>query len=315
MIRPLIAIVGPTATGKSEAALELAERLGGEIVNADSRQVYRGMDIGTAKPTREMRRRVPHHLYDIVEPTEEFSLALYVDLARAKFEELWSRGTFPWLVGGSGQYVWALLEHWQVPHVPPDPEFRQRLTEEAARVGVEALHARLAEVDPVAAERIDRRNLRRIIRALEVYEHTRMPISHWQTKGEPPFQAMVVGIDVDREELDRRIDRRVERMFAEGFVEEVEGLLAKGVPPDAPAMSSIGYAEVVRMLRGELTRDEAIEETKRATRRLARRQWQWFRRDDRRIRWIRRADEIELEANIFTGACTSVIRGPGRGSG
>ncbi len=315
MIRPLIAIVGPTATGKSEAALELAERLGGEIVNADSRQVYRGMDIGTAKPTREMRRRVPHHLYDIVEPTEEFSLALYVDLARAKFEELWSRGTFPWLVGGSGQYVWALLEHWQVPHVPPDPEFRQRLTEEAARVGVEALHARLAEVDPVAAERIDRRNLRRIIRALEVYEHTRMPISHWQTKGEPPFQAMVVGIDVDREELDRRIDRRVDRMFAEGFVEEVEGLLAKGVPPDAPAMSSIGYAEVVRMLRGELTRDEAIEETKRATRRLARRQWQWFRRDDRRIRWIRRADEIELEANIFTGACTSVIRGPGRGSG
>jgi len=315
MIRPLIAIVGPTASGKSEIALQLAERLGGEIVNADSRQVYRGMDIGTAKPTREMRRRVPHHLYDVVEPTDEFSLALYVDLARAKFEELWSRGTFPWLVGGSGQYVWALLEHWQVPHVPPDPELRKRLADEAARVGVEALHARLAAVDPVAAERIDRRNLRRIIRALEVYEHTGVPISAWQTKGDPPFQMLVAGIDVDREELDRRIDRRVERMFAEGFVEEVEGLLARGVPPDAPAMSSIGYAEVVRMLRGELTREEAMEETKRATRRLARRQWQWFRRDDPRIRWIRTADDIELEANIFTGACTSVIRGPGRGAG
>lgn len=313
MIRPLIAIVGPTATGKSALALELAERLGGEIVNADSRQVYQGMDIGTAKPPLEVRRRVPHHLYDIAEPGEEFSLALYVKAAREKLEELWANGTFPWLVGGSGQYVWALLEAWEVPHVPPDPALRERLAAEAARTGPERLHARLAAVDPVAAARIDPRNVRRVIRALEVYEHTGVPISVWQRKGEPNFQAMVVAIDVPRDELERRIDARVEGMFAAGLVDEVRALLDRGIPPHAPAMSSIGYAEVVACLEGKLSLAEAIEATKRATRRLVRRQLQWFRRDDRRIRWIRDAADIELEANIFTGACTTAIRGPGRG--
>ncbi|GBD23107.1 tRNA dimethylallyltransferase [bacterium HR29] len=313
MIRPLIAIVGPTASGKSAAALELAERLGGEIVNADSRQVYRGMDIGTAKPPPDVRRRVPHHLYDIADPTDEFSLATYVDLARAKFEELWAKGTFPWLVGGSGQYVWALLEDWEVPHVPPDRELRARLAAEAAERGAEALHARLAAVDPVAAERIDPRNVRRVIRALEVYEHTGVPISVWQRKGEPNFQVLIAAIDVPRDELERRIDARVEAMFASGLVEEVEALLARGVPPDAPALQSIGYAEVIAYLHGFCTLAEAVEATKRATRRLVRRQLQWFRRDDPRIRWIREPAEIELEANIFTGACTTAIRGPGRG--
>jgi len=312
MIRPLIAIVGPTASGKSAVALELAERLGGEIVNADSRQVYRGMDIGTAKPPVEVRRRVPHHLYDIADPTEEFSLATYVDLARAKFEALWAKGTFPWLVGGSGQYVWALLEAWEVPHVPPDRQLRARLAAEAAELGPDVLHERLAAVDPVAAERIDPRNVRRVIRALEVYEHTGRPISEWQRKGEPNFQPLVVAIDVPRDELDQRIERRVEAMFAAGLVEEVEALLQRGVPPDAPALQSIGYAEVIAYLEGHCTLDEAIEATKRATRRLVRRQLQWFRRDDSRIRWIREASDIELEANIFTGACTTAIRGPGR---
>lgn len=313
MIRPLIAIVGPTASGKSSLALELAQRLGGEIVNADSRQVYRGMDIGTAKPTAEARRRVPHHLYDVADPTDEFSLATYVDLARAKFDELWAAGSFPWLVGGSGQYVWALLEAWEVPHVPPDRALRARLESEASAHGPESLHARLATVDPIAAERIDPRNVRRVIRALEVYEHTGMPISSWQRKGEPNFQAMVVAIDVPREELDRRIEERVEEMFAAGLVDEVRALLQRGVPPDAAALQSIGYKEVIAYLEGRYSLAEAVEETKRATRRLARRQLQWFRREDSRIRWVRDASDIELEVNIFTGACTTAIRGPGRG--
>jgi tRNA dimethylallyltransferase len=304
MLRRLVAIVGPTAAGKSAMALELARILGGEIVNGDSRQVYRGMDVGTAKPALEERRLVRHHLYDIIGPADDYSLSLYQRDARAAFDQVWARGSFPWLVGGTGQYVWALLENWQVPEVPPDRELRARLAAFAQEHGPEALHARLAAVDALAAERIDARNVRRVIRALEVHEHTGVPISSWQRKGEPDFEYLLFGLDVPREELDRRIDRRVEAMFAAGFEDEVRGLLARGVPPDAAAMSSIGYAEVVRHLQGSLTRDEAVELTTRATRRLARRQAQWFRRDDGRIAWV-----IEMQANIFTGACTNVIRG------
>ena len=312
MLRRLVAIVGPTASGKSRIALELAGRLGGEIVNADSRQIYRGMDIGTAKPSHEERRKVRHHLYDIVEPPESYSLALYRRQACAAFEDCWSRGTFPWLVGGTGQYVWGLLEDWQVPEVAPDEDLRARLAAVAEVEGAEALHRRLAGVDPLAAERIDARNVRRVIRAIEVFEHTGVPISTWQTKGQPDFDFLLFGIDVPREELDRRIDRRVEKMFAVGFVDEVQGLLDGGVAPDAPAMSSIGYSEVVRCLNGNITQVEALELTQRATRRLARRQGQWFRREDSRIAWVYDADDIDMQANIFTGACTNTVMRGGR---
>jgi tRNA dimethylallyltransferase len=312
MLRRLVAIVGPTASGKSRIALELAERLGGEVVNADSRQIYRGMDIGTAKPSPEERRRVRHHLFDIVEPSESYSLALYRRQARAAFEDCWSRGTFPWLVGGTGQYVWGLLEDWQVPEVAPDQDLRARLDAVAKAEGAESLHLRLAAVDPIAAERIDPRNVRRVIRAIEVFEHTGVPISTWQTKGQPDFEFLLFGIDVPRDELDRRIDRRVEAMFAAGFVDEVRGLLDGGVAPDAPAMSSIGYAQVVRYLYCDITQAEALELTQRATRRLARRQGQWFRRDDRRITWVHDADDIDMQANIFTGACTNTVMRGGR---
>lgn len=311
MMRRLVAIVGPTASGKSAIAVELARRLGGEIVNADSRQVYRGMDIGTAKPTVAERHGVRHHLYDIADPRDGFSLALYRELARDALDGIWDRSSFAWLVGGTGQYAWALLEDWQVPQVEPDEELRERLRAEAERDGVAALHRRLATVDPVAAERIDARNVRRVVRALEVYEVTGKPISGWQTKGTPDFEYLLFGIDVPKEELHERIDRRVDAMFEAGFVDEVRGLLADGVAPDAPAMSSIGYRQVVEMLGGESTLDEAIEATKRATRQLARRQMQWFRRDDQRITWVRDADDIDLQANIFTGACVNVIRGEG----
>ena len=311
-LRRVVAIVGPTASGKSAIALDLAQRLGGEIVNADSRQVYRGMDIGTAKPTVAERRVARHHLYDICDPAGSYSLALYRAQATATFDSLWAKGTFPWLVGGTGQYVWALLENWSVPEVAPDDELRARLAATAETDGHQALHARLAAVDATAAERIDSRNVRRVIRALEVYERTGTPISEWQTKGEPDFEYLLFGIDVPREELDRRIDRRVEAMFESGFVDEVRLLLDSGVARDAPAMSSIGYAEVARHLAGEIGLDDAIELTKRATRRLARRQAQWFRREDPRITWVHDADDIDLQANIFTGACTNVIRGANR---
>lgn len=312
MLRRLVAIVGPTGTGKSAAALLLAERLGGEIVNADSRQIYRGMDIGTAKPTTAERRRVRHHLYDIRDPREGYSLAEYLADARQAFEAIWARGSFPWLVGGTPQYVWALLENWQVPAVPPDPELRASLQEVADRQGAAALHARLAAVDPAAAARIDPRNVRRVVRALEVFEKTGRPISTWQEKGAPDFEFLLFAIDIPRRELYDRVDERVERMFAAGFVDEVRTLLDAGVPPAAPAMSSIGYREVVAHLQGRSTLAEAIEQTKRATHRLIRSQEQWFRRDDRRITWVRDADDIELQANIFTGVCTNVIRGERR---
>ncbi len=308
MMRRLVAIVGATGSGKSAIAIECASRLGGEIVNADSRQIYRGMDIGTAKPGAAERQAIRHHLYDVVQPTDGYSLALYQRRARAALDDIWARDSFAWLVGGTGQYVWGLLENWNVPEVAPDLELRARLESEVLRKGHAALHDRLAGVDPVAAERIDARNVRRVIRALEVYEHTGQPITAWQTKGAPDFEYLVFGIDVPRDELDRRIEARVEWMFGEGLVDEVRALLESGVPRAAPALSSIGYREVAAHLAGERSLADAIEETKRATRRLARRQAQWFRHDDPRITWVRDAESIDMQANIFTGACTNVVR-------
>ena len=280
-----MAVVGPTAAGKSELALALAERFGGEIVNADSRQVYRGMDAGTAKPSRDMRARLPHHLYDIVDPSERYSLARYRRDALAACEGVWARGGAPWLVGGTGQYVWALLEGWRVPEVPPNPALRAALRSLAEREGAEALHARLRALDPEGAARIDARNVRRVVRALEVRRTTGEPIGVGQTKDDPGFAWRALGVDRERDQLVWRINRRTEAMFAGGLVEETRALLAGGLPPDASALSSIGYAEAVRELRGEITRDKAIELTKRATKRLARRQRQWFRRQDSRIVW------------------------------
>lgn len=312
MLRRLVAIVGATGTGKSAIALELAQRLGGEIVNADSRQVYRGMDIGTAKPSLEDRRKVRHHLYDITNPADGYSLAQYQREARAALDAIWARDNFAWLVGGTGQYVWGLFEAWQVPEVEPDEALRIELEAFAAASGHEALHARLATVDPVAAERIDGRNIRRVIRAIEVFEKSGRPISDWQQKGNPDFEFLLFGIDVDRKVLYPRVDGRVGAMFEGGLLDEVRALLDAGLSPSAPAMSSISYAETVKHLAGELTLAEAVQKTQIATHRLIRSQDQWFRRDDKRITWVHDADDIDLQANIFTGACTNVIRGEGR---
>jgi tRNA dimethylallyltransferase len=312
MLRRLVAIVGATGTGKSAIALELAGRLGGEIVNADSRQVYRGMDIGTAKPTAEERKKVRHHLYDVAEPADGYNLALFQQQAREILNAIWARDSFGWLVGGTGQYIWGLLEAWQVPDVPPDEALRAELAAVAAAEGPEALHQRLAQVDPEIAASIDPRNIRRVIRAIEVFQKSGRTMSDWQTKQAPDFEFLLFGIDLPRKALHPRVDRRVEAMFAGGLIEEVQGLLASGVPGDCPAMSSIGYGETVKYLRGEATLEEAKERTKLATHRLIRAQDQWFRRDDKRITWVHDADDIDMQANIFTGACTNVIRGEGR---
>jgi len=282
----LVAVVGPTATGKTALAIGLAQRLGGDIVGADSRQVYRHMDIGTAKPTPEERSLVPCHLIDVVDPDQEFSLAQYLEQAGAALEGVWSRGKQPLLVGGSGQYVWALLEGWRVPRLAPQRELRRELEERAARQGAETLHRELAQVDPQAAARIDPRNVRRVIRALEVHKATGRPISYWQEKGPPPWQTLILGLTCPRQELYQRIDARVDAMMEVGLVDEVRGLLARGYEPSFPSLSGIGYSQVCQHLAGELDLATAVAHIKTATHRLARQQYTWFRLDDGRIRWL-----------------------------
>jgi tRNA dimethylallyltransferase len=282
----LIAIVGPTATGKTALAVALGRALGGEVVGADSRQVYRHMDVGTAKPTAEERAAAPHHLIDVVNPDDEFSLAQYLDRALTALADIWSRGQVALLVGGTGQYVWALLEGWKVPRLAPQPELRRSLEERAAREGADALHQELERVDPKAAGAIDPRNVRRVIRALEVYHATGRPISYWQQKGPPPWEVLVLGLTCPRDELYRRIDARVDAMMQAGLVEEVRGLLAMDYCPSLPAMSGIGYREVCQYLAGEIEVATAVRRIKTATHRLARQQHTWFRQDDERIRWV-----------------------------
>ena len=282
----LIAIVGPTAVGKSELGLRLAEEFGGEIVSADSRQIYRGLDIGTAKPTAEERRRVPHHLLDVVDPDEVLTLAQYQELAYAAIDDILARSKVPFLVGGTGLYIKAAVEGWSIPRVPPNEKLREELYRLAELEGPEALHARLWEVDPAAAARIDPRNVRRVVRALEVYAETGRPISELQRRSPPPYRTLQIGLTMEREELYRRIDARVERMIERGLVEEVRGLIERGYGLDLPAMSGLGYREIGLYLKGEIGLEEAIRLIKRNTRRFVRHQYNWFRLDDPDIHWF-----------------------------
>ncbi|MGY1603857.1 tRNA (adenosine(37)-N6)-dimethylallyltransferase MiaA [Geodermatophilus sp. SYSU D00815] len=274
---PVVAVVGPTATGKTALAVDLARRLGGEVVNADSMQLYRGMDIGTAKPTAEERGGVPHHVYDLWHVREPASVAEYRRHARAAIDRLRADGVVPLLVGGSGLYVRAVLDDLDIPGT--DPAVRARLSAELAEVGPAVLHTRLAGLDPEAAGAILPSNGRRIVRALEVLEVTGQPFR--ATLPEPTPRYPVVGVGLDREpgELDERIAVRVERMWAAGFVAEVERLAADGLREGPTAARALGYAQVLAQLDGELGPDEARERTVRTTRRFVRRQRSWFRRD------------------------------------
>ncbi len=288
--KPLIAIVGPTAVGKTALSLELAERFRGEIISADSRIIYKGLDIGTDKPGPEDRARVPHHLVDVTSPDRPLSLAEYMEMAYAAIEDVLRRGRVPFLVGGTGQYVWAVLEGWHVPRVPPDKTLRARLEEEAREKGPEALYRRLQSLDPEAAARIDPKNVRRVIRALEVIEHTGRPFSEQRGKVPPPYDVLIIGLTRPREELYRRIDMRIRRMLERGLVDEVRGLLETGYDPALPALTGIGYRQIVDYLQGRVTLDEAVRAIRKATRRYVRHQYNWFRLDDPRIHWFDLSD-------------------------
>ena len=281
---PIVAIIGPTAVGKSAMGIHLAAAFEGEVVNSDSRQVYRSMDIGTAKPSAEDRSRVPHHLIDILDPDQDFSLALFLQIARSAVQDIQTRGKLPILVGGTGQYVWAFLEGWQVPQVPPDPDLRKSLEKEASLEGSETLYKRLQEVDPQAASRIDPRNLRRVIRALEVYQAAGTAPSN--QKDEPRLSSLILGLTTDRRGLYDLIDTRVDQMLANGLVEEVQALMDKGYSPDLPSMSGMGYKEIAQHLQGDLTLEDAVQRIKHETHRFARHQYTWFRLSDKRINWL-----------------------------
>ena len=294
--KPLIAIVGPTAVGKTQLAVDLCQRFGGEVINADSRQVYRQMDIGTATPTPEECAQAPHHLLDLLDPSERFGLGSFLPLAQGAAAEITARGKLSIVAGGTGQYVWALLEGQSVPPVPPDPEFRAVMEQEAAEEGgAQAIHDRLTAIDPARAETLDPRNVRRVVRALEIYHATNKKPSDLVLSSPDVSAHLVIGLTMDRKELYRRIDDRVESMMRAGFLGEVERLAEAGYPMGEGALDSPGYRELGQHLLGELSLDEAVSRTKTQTHRLARRQYTWFKPSDPRITWLDASDPGTLE--------------------
>ncbi len=284
--KPLIAIVGPTAVGKTGLSLRLAQDFAVEIISADSHQVYRGLDIGTAKPTVEEQAVVPHHLVDVVDPEGVLTLAEFQEQAYKSIEAIEQRQGLPLLVGGTGQWVKAVVEGWGIPRVPPDFTLRAKLELEAEVNGSEALHAQLAKVDPQAAQRIDHRNVRRVIRALEVYRKTGVPISQHQKKTPPAYAILQLGLTMPREILYERIDLRVDKMMAAGLLAEMQNLVDAGYDWHKPAMIGLGYRQLGQYLRHEVSLAEAVALIKKETRRFVRQQYNWFRLDDPQIHWF-----------------------------
>lgn len=280
---PLIAILGPTASGKTALSLRLARTFPIEIVNADSRSFYRGMDIGTAKVSRADREAVPHHLIDILDPGEPMSLATFQDLAMGLIARIHGRGNAPFLVGGTAQYVNAVIEGWTIPRVPPNESFRHQLERDAATNGVESVAERLRGVDPESADRSGR-NLRRIIRALEIHAATGEPMSALRGKRPVPFDPLQIELWLPRDVLHERIAKRTRKMMRDGLVDEVRSLLAGGVPGTAPAFSAIGYRQVLPLIDGRATEDEVISQIETDSHRLIRHQQTWFRKNSRLIR-------------------------------
>lgn len=283
---PVIFIVGPTAVGKTRLAIALAQRLKGEIINADSRQVYRYIDIGAAKPTPAERRQATHHLLDLLTPDHSFDLSSFLSLARQAIQDIAGRGRLPIVAGGTGQYLWALHEGWQGPAAPPDAAFRREWEETAAREGGAALYRRLQEIDPARAAALDPRNLRRIIRALEIYHITGQPPSTYRRPAEPLPHSLIIGLTLERAALYRRIDDRFDQMLADGFLQEARNLAARGYPLGQGALACPGYRELGQYLEGAITLAEAVQRAKFQTHRLARRQYTWFKPADSRIHWL-----------------------------
>lgn len=286
-LKPLVVIVGPTAVGKTDIAIEVAKRVGGEIVSADSMLVYRGMDIGTAKPTLEEMQGIPHYMIDVVDPDEEFSVAMYQKAAREWIDNITGRGKLPLLVGGTGLYVRAVIDPYDFTPAPGDEKLREQLKKEALTLGAAAMHEKLAQVDPTTAARLHPNDVRRVIRALEVYYQTGKPFSQYQslkTAGNPVYRLLMFGLTMDRQLLYQRIEQRIDLMLARGLVEEVKGLLER-YERLGTALQGLGYKEIAAYLAGECSLQEAVDVLKRNTRRFAKRQLTWFRADDR-IRWL-----------------------------
>lgn len=290
MLPNLIMIVGPTAVGKTAVGIELAKLVDGEVISGDSMQVYRMMDIGTAKPSKEEMQGVPHHMLDILDPDAEFSVAMFQEMVENLISDINSRGKVPLLVGGTGLYIRSITDRHSFTPFAVNWEYRDELLAEAQAKGNRRLHARLEQVDPIAAGRIHPNDLRRIIRALEVYHFTGKPISQFQKEDQkannlPKYNLFMYGLTLNREKLYQKIDLRVEKMIADGLVEEVKTLLARGYGPDLVSMKGLGYKEIVGYLHGEYDLPEAIRLLQRNTRHFAKRQLTWFRREGR-ISWI-----------------------------
>jgi len=297
-MKRVVAVVGPTGVGKSTLALRLAGDFNGEIISADSRQIYRYMDIGTAKPTQTEQSRVPHHLIDIIDPDQNFSLAQYQELAYKTIDEVDSRDRLPILAGGSGLYVQAVLEGWQIPRVVPDMGFRKHLEERAASGEAEELYEELKRLDAEAAKCIDPRNVRRVIRALEIRQDS--DINSKPAKTKPHFDYLIIGLTTTRKVLYQRIDERVDDMVARGLVEEVRKLVYKGYGLELPAMSGIGYRQIGAFLQGKTSLEESIRRVKNESHRLVRQQYNWFGLKNDRIHWFDVDNEpyIEIKALV-----------------
>lgn len=288
--RALFVILGPTAVGKSAVALGLAQEFGGEIVSADSRTIYRGMDIATAKPTRAEQALLPHHLIDVVEPDEELTLAEYQQRAYAAIDDILARGKLPLLVGGTGLYVRAVVEGYNIPRVPPNVARRSELEQ----VPAPELYARLRALDPDIALTILPNNTRRMIRALEVIEATGAKMSEQQTRHPPSYTITQLGLTLPRPLLYARVDARIEKMLADGLVDEVRGLVERGYSLNLPSMTGLGYREIGAYVRGEISLDEAVTLLKSNTRKFIRHQANWFRPSDARIHWF----DLSLQSHV-----------------
>jgi tRNA dimethylallyltransferase len=291
----VVVVLGATATGKTSLAIRIASSFGGEVVSADSRYFYRGMNVGTAKPDRGEQAGIPHHLIDIREPWESYSLATYLDDAYTAVEDIGRRGSLPVVAGGTPQYLRAFLEGWRVPHVPPDDDLRDELN----ALDASLLHARLQAVDPVSADRIGPHNRRRLVRALEIFEKLGQPMSTVAGRTPPPYRFLAIGLTQERQQLYQRIDQRVAEMYAKGWIAEVRDLSERGITANMPSMSAHGYREALDVVQGTASIDDAIERTRFMIHKYVRHQETWFRRFEG-VRWLDSSDpnhsRLALEA-------------------